>query len=445
MGRKKNLLLLALMLISFSLFSQGSVSDMLDKAEFFIQNQRFDEALSILKSAAAKDGKNATIFFKMATCHTATGNFKEAIDALNKATEINPKYYEAYEMLGNLHYQISNANKAVESFSKAYDTDPNEEHKLQYKLQILDILEKLNRQLLSYDHVVDAKKIAGESFEVFYFEALYFIEVSRYQEAIQNLEKVVAELKPEDGNEKYFFNLGVAYFNLAQYDKARENFKKADYNEYKQRIRQFTDEYYMSLAQTYFQVYEYDQAEQYLSIAMALNPTLSVGFELQKKLAAIKTDKSKIIQTQVNAISADKNPSTIRDKKVELANLYFQVGDYQEAMLMADALLKEDPRDIRFIYLKALCEYKLQHPAEAVEMLERVVKNPTLSQEVKAAFNFSLGIIYKESGDFVKSEEAFKNAFGGNFKAAVTNEFALLQALRLRKESGFENAVLPEE
>ncbi len=406
----------------------------LEKADFLLQNSRYDEALSMLDQAISIEPGNAEIYFKKANTFIGMMQFKKAVLTLEEAVKVNPEFYQAYEMLGNLYFQFKNARNAVANYDAAFQHDTNPEHKLLYKLQILDILDKLDRHRFSESHIQDAKAIIGDNFDLQFYEVLYLNEVEKYEESEKLMKELIKDVPPTRGNEMYFFELGKALHMQGKYKEAEAVLVNANRGEYRLRMKQFTPEYYFNLASAYFKAYEYELSEKYLDIALTLNPSYREAFDLQKILAAVKSDKERVIEAHEAAVNVEKDPLAKAEKLQELAILYYQAESYLEAISATDEYLKTNERDVKMIFFKAVCEGKLDMFNESADLLFKIAKNPKLPQEVSATFHFALGIIYKKSGEYEKAEKALKDAYVGVFKDAATHEFGQVTKLKQQEE-----------
>lgn len=431
--------------VHLTVFAQAS-NELLEKADFLLQNNRFDEAIVMLDQASKLDPSNSNINLKKANALIARLRYKEAVQALEEGVKNDPENSELYALLGNLYFQFRNAQRAVYNYDMAFKTDPSIERKLEYKLNILDILDKLNKNLYAYKHIQDAKLIMGDNFDLRFKEAEYYNARGEYQEAAKLMRELIKEVPAKAGNGMYFWQLGYALHQLGEYEASKEALINANEGEYKSKMYLFTPQYYYNLANAYFKIHDYKQAEHFLTKSLSLDPAFSQGFELQKRLAAVLADKSNIIKAQESAINAEKNATLKLDKQKELARLYFQNGEYQQAMMTIDQVLEVDPRDVTMIFLQALSENKLDQREEAHDLLGKIARNPKLPGDVRANLSFALATIYKNEEEFKRAEESLKDAYYGEFKDAVKYEFEQINMLKQLKElANMEEGTISDE
>ncbi|MDW7695170.1 tetratricopeptide repeat protein [Flammeovirgaceae bacterium SG7u.111] len=420
---KISLVLIFCFLLNSFAWAQSEAEDLADQATQLITNHRYEEAIVMLDQAIKKDPKYAKAYFKKANCYIGLSKFKNAIQEMERAVKVKPDYYEAYEVLGNLYAQFRNAPKSVKNYESAFANDNNVENRLKYKLQIVDILFTVQQHQQILAHIEDAKKLGINSFDLKFLEAQYFNYIGDYKTASDLLAKIINEVPEVEGNEKYFFELGYAYHKMGEYAKGEEYFKKADNGEYKVKIRQFTPEHYLEVAEVYFSVYEYGKSEDYLKLAQKINPTTDGALDLEAKLAAVKTSKTKLIEVaEKQLVQAEKDGNVQPDKYYELAVLFFQNEEYSDALEQCAKYNSISTRDYKAMFLQVACEYKLKQPESATEMLSRSVKNPKLTPEIKAKFNFLIGLSYESAGNYDQAEGFFRSAAKGPFRGAAAIE-----------------------
>lgn len=120
---KKLLILLALLNVSISIFSQGYYSDY-DKAVAFHEQQRYAEAIEVYTLVISNDSTDWLVWVNRAICYSALGDVNNAQNDIKKALSLNPEdpslnvaiadFYagEGQSKLAIYHYQNAIANHA---------------------------------------------------------------------------------------------------------------------------------------------------------------------------------------------------------------------------------------------------------------------------------------------------------------------------------------------
>ncbi len=430
-------------------FGQGPTKEeLMDKAEFLLNNSRYEEALGILDQALKVAPKDAFVHFRKAETLIGLGKFRESVGVLEKSVQLDPKYMEAYEMLGNLYSQYRKAPQAVKNYEQAYsiasaqaaaEADAEKKSKinsdrLRYKIEIINILFIVRRHKFAKPHIDQALELEPDNFDVKFMLVQYFNEMEQYAEALAVMEELIREVPEAEGNEKYFYELGVAYHMLEQYKKAQTEFEKIKYGPELSKIRQFQPEYYYSISMAYYTVYAFDACEKYLNIVIALKPDHKEALELRQKLAGVRVPKGKLIVALEEQLKVEKDPVKLAEKYNEMANLQYQSEMYSEAIAACDESLNLNEKQLDVVFLKAMCEYKMKQPDEAAAMLDKIVKNPQLNPGIKARFHFARGLIYKAGENLGAAESAFKSAYTGNYRAAARNELSQVFKMKMKGE-----------
>lgn len=113
----------------------------------YLTDQKYDQALGLLKDLTAQDPLNEMIWFVLGVTNEKLGKVAEQEAAYLKALEINPKYFDALFNLGATYY-----NQGVEKYKECDKIPP--------------------REAAKYDGcVIDANKIFAKS--IGYFETAY--------------------------------------------------------------------------------------------------------------------------------------------------------------------------------------------------------------------------------------------------------------------------------
>lgn len=434
--------------VGVSSLQAQSAEELMEKAEFLTNNSRYEEALGIIDQALKVSSKDAFIHYRKAETLIGLGRFREAIGSLEKSVQLNPKYMEAYEMLGNLYSQFRKAPQAVKNYEQAYsissaqsaaESDSEKKSKinsdrLRYKIEIINILFIVRRHKFAKPHIDRALELEPDNFDVKFMLVQYHNEMQEYEEALAIMEELIKEVPEAEGNEKYFYELGVAYHRLGQYKKAQAEFAKIKAGPELSRIRQFQPEFYYSVSMAYFTVYAFQECEKYLDITLALKADHKEALELKQKLAGVKVPKGPMIAAMDAQVKVEKDPVALAEKYKELADLHYQAESFQEAIAACNESLSINEKQLDVVFLKAMCEYRLKQPDDATAMLDKIVKNPSLKPGIKARFHFARGLIYKAGNNLNAAESAFKSAYTGPYRAAAMNELTLVFRQKMKGE-----------
>ncbi|MBD3285112.1 tetratricopeptide repeat protein [candidate division WOR-3 bacterium] len=76
--------------------------DLADKAQFYILNQKYSEALKILKKLTAEENAGPHIFYLYGLALEGSNSFEEAKNAFRRVIELDPEHKEARQHLDKL-------------------------------------------------------------------------------------------------------------------------------------------------------------------------------------------------------------------------------------------------------------------------------------------------------------------------------------------------------
>ncbi len=96
---------------------------LLNLTNFYLQNDKTQEALKYLDIAKEKDPENPSFYFAEGTLHERMGNPEKAIKAYKQAVELDPEFFNAYYNLGVLYY-----NKVVDMLKEADKIKDNKKY-----------------------------------------------------------------------------------------------------------------------------------------------------------------------------------------------------------------------------------------------------------------------------------------------------------------------------
>lgn len=186
------------------------------------KQNRSDEAVAALKrSLAVKDSAEAHYY--LGELYDQSNREAEAINEYKNATRINPRYFEAWFDLGAAYYNRARYDEAIEAYMQAIGIKNNSADTYEnlgdvYRQQknyanaegrynqAIDLVEKSDKKAIEPKAVADLYSKTG------------FVQgrLRKWEGAIVNLQKAINISQDAVDNT----NLGWAYYNLAQYNKA---------------------------------------------------------------------------------------------------------------------------------------------------------------------------------------------------------------------------------
>lgn len=121
---------------------------------YYLKNQKFDEAEDNLLLAIEKEPDNKSLHFSLGVVYDNLGNKEKAVDAYESALEIDPEYFDANYNLGALYF-----NQGVEMNNAANDIKDNKKYEAA-RAEAKKIFEK-SLPYLEKSHQLDANDVGA--------------------------------------------------------------------------------------------------------------------------------------------------------------------------------------------------------------------------------------------------------------------------------------------
>ncbi len=422
------------LLIVFSFSSQfvfGQDGDGLGffvKAEQLRQANQFRAAIDEYNNAIRDNPTNYKFEFQKGKCYINLRDEDNAIAAFERTVELKEDYVHAYTRLAWLYQRKERFDDAIEAFNKAFKHEPNAGDKIEYKSAIIKILYKLGRFEEAGPHIADAKAVSPDNLSVLFYEAKFNNMKGNYEQAKQSMLRATAALTTSQPNEvaRYYYELGYAYYELEDFGKAFEAFAKADFGPFKNKIAEKTPQYKLATAKCYYAVYENEVCTEIIEFCLKMKQNFAPAYELKLKLAERNTPKKMIIEHTQDLIASETVPARKAAKYAELAELFINNSEYDKALEASDEALNIQPTNYKVSYFKVIAMYKKGMYDAAIAELKSLLTYQGLDFETKAQLNFTLGLIYKSSGDLKQAIKAYKASIYGNFKYAAKEELKMI-------------------
>lgn len=221
----------------------------------YAQGRRFEEAVKYFKIASINNPQNSIFLCNLATALNDLGKTDEAVEAFEKAKQLNPESAEVYYNLGNAYQKLNAHEKSIECYQRTIEINPNwfeaylncgnsldalgrPEEALSYYEKILtinpyyaaahvnkgNVLMKLNRSEEAVKSYNIANQLGVNNVESYLISAEAMLRRGEYKKAIELCNNGV-RINPYDP--RFYFHLGMNYFNIRDLNKAVEGFKKA--------------------------------------------------------------------------------------------------------------------------------------------------------------------------------------------------------------------------
>lgn len=105
--------------VLLALLALPSYAQTLDEARQAYDQERYEEALTMLETIVKADRKNADAFLLLGQAALRLDNLEKAAWALEKAVSLDKEFLGAYVQLGFLYEKMKHPGKAAKAWQKA--------------------------------------------------------------------------------------------------------------------------------------------------------------------------------------------------------------------------------------------------------------------------------------------------------------------------------------
>lgn len=281
--------------------------------------KNYDQAIVIMKNLLARNPKSITMAQKLANLYIETRQLRQAKDLYDSVLLKGPVSSETLYQYAILSTQLFETGTAEKIFKKVIKMEP--ENAAAHK--DLGVI-YLNQRLFDYadEEFNTALKLAPDDFDIVFEYANYLYALSKYQEADEYYKKAL------DINDDVVAKSlsAINKIELNQLDEAEELIESALHD-------QPDHEYIQFLAgRIYYSLKKFEEAKIYFIKSLEQNPD--------------------------------------KETKNLLALTYYELGEYEKAINIFDALLTDNPKNISLLLNKAKSQEGLKDYDNALDTLD---------------------------------------------------------------------------
>lgn len=410
--------------------TKGEGLDAWVKAEKLKSEKKYDLAITEYNKALKAEPENYNYHYSKGNCLLIKGDTAGAVQSFEKTVAIKNDYVKPYDDMAKIFEKQKSFDKAIENYEKCITYDADTKKQFSYKIEIIRILNKAKKYEDVGKYVSRAKVLYANNLDLLKLEARNNNILQRYDSVIFYMQQAIklVQGRPAAEQAPFYYEIGHAYYNMGQYDKANPMLEKGNFGPFRPKVYKMTAAYQTDLAVAYADVYEYSEAEKFLEKALKIDAKYKQAINLQKEISGYKIDQSTLIRKLEDSAKVEKNPKKKADEYCRLCNMQFTSLQYDGAMLAAEECLKMNPRNMKVIFLKSVSSFKSGNTDEAIGSLDRFSRSPQLSPEFLSKCYLMLGFMYKQSKDLKTAESFFRNRkIGGVYRQAAMLEWKKLK------------------
>ncbi|MFC1528854.1 tetratricopeptide repeat protein [Candidatus Latescibacterota bacterium] len=239
--------------------------------------KKYDEAIRSYRKALSINPDYSQAYYNLGNTFSGLGKNEEAIASYREAIRVKPNYPEAYCNLGNSLSSLGRFDEAIVQFQNALKIDP-EHTKTYFNLgNTLSSLGRLDEAVVEYRNALRTNPNYAEAY---YNMGNAYYRLGNIDEAISAYRSA---LRANPNYSRVYNNLGNALFYQEKVEEAIQEYQKL------LRLTPRDIEVYNNLGLAFSQLERYDKAEEYLKIAIKINPDirthhiLGIVFKQQEK------------------------------------------------------------------------------------------------------------------------------------------------------------------
>ncbi|HVN79972.1 MAG TPA: tetratricopeptide repeat protein [Terriglobia bacterium] len=389
-------------------------SPLLTLSSLYRYDGQTDKAISTLNKYLGMVPSSEAALGSLAQIYSDQGNYKEAINVFKKALEVNPDSPRILEELAYTYEQSKDYKNAIETYRKALNADEDS----------LDLRRGLAQALLEDGEDQSAEKEYLKILEADPDEGIAYLRLGQiyrkrldFDKALENFNKANSILV---NSLEVPFYIATLYEELGKFEKAQERFQhllklsaKQDHNysasEAQNRAVFLTHAGYVAQ-----QLGSYTEAINYFNELRTLSPDNELkadGYIIDTYRTSRQMDKAlATAEASLNEHSGD------ADMRVLYDDLLAESGKSDQAIKDLEGLLKNNDEDFKIYY--ALIQ--IYQRDKKFEEAEKVAFKAEKDFKSKESFYFTLGSLYERQKEYDKAEETFKKVLALNPKHAPT-------------------------
>ncbi len=400
--------------VALYLYNQGFLN-YLSKAEFETL-LNFYEDLSEVPNM-----RNPDIWAILGICYRFLKLYSLSENAFKKALNDSPGSRAILINLVELYYSEKNFRKVRTIYNRILKNNPNDFYILEKLAYVYLFKENLYiPSIILYEYILLSQP---ENLGVILHLAIAYSYLGKHTKSIEINSKLL-EINPK--NDCCWVNLGRNYFELGDFNKAKQAFLTAiEYNDSNYRARANLICYFISQK-------NYEKASSLFKFSSFKHPEFVKKFKrwdvfvLDCLICLKKFREAQRLFNENFKFTLDSKLATFYDGKI-----HFYMESYEIAEEDFDFLLSEDPKFVEVLYYKACIKAKRNEIVELLELLKEIDK---------LDYTFTNDFSFDECFKNVRNEDAFINFFNKKFsneKIVIIDDYGKLKLFKLNLQNDF--------
>ncbi len=424
--------------------------------------QYADEAITEYQRALESCVNSAEIYYKIAMAFYYKRELDKAINYFKLALEHNTRLSEAHFMIAEIFMKKGDFLEALESAQNAVKIAPFSSSRAYFLIYCIQSISKKTKWYKKYNNLILSfitlpfdkyalkevlRKVSYLKFLPIMIKSSLMIFFNGFNQQV--LDIYIKTIEQAPGCVDLYINLGRIYYELKRYEDAICEYKMAIWLDslnirayyylcqLYEEIRDFENaihtckklielqpnaaDFYCRMAQYLYLMGDVEEAVNYYQTAITINPNPKWTSVVSQTLGFIFQENIKNLDAAISAYqnAYNLNPEDI-DIYLNLGNVYFEKGSYDNALIIYKKALESSPNNARLHCNLGYLYWGKGNIEEAIKEYEKAIK---YDNTYDIAYN-NLGVIYLDDLGMVKKAiELFENAkkYNPNYALAHYN------------------------
>ncbi len=349
-------------------------------------------------------------------------NYDEAISAYNTIIEKFSKQDDAKDNVEKAHFGLAwtylkqgNIDQSIASFQNIMDSTENKVVKVSALTQIADAYQdggRLDKALDVYDRILRDYPDSLYADYVQFRQGIALLKMDKIEPAILSLKSLKANFPQSQYLKDADYYLGLAYFKKGDWNAARDQI--GDFLLNVPKTDDLQSQAHYVLASTFFNLKEYDKARQTFETIIKKFPDQDAMVRdseigIAKCLYSAGNLKEALERFNLLATKYDQT-ETGEDALLWLSDYYLEASDFTNAVSYYEKLMEKYPKSSRINLFRFQLGQAYQGKGELDKALNqfKVIEDPT-DKELNAKAKLAIADIFSQGVDPEKALSTYEN------------------------------------
>lgn len=357
----------------------------------FLTNEP-DKALGYFQKFVTLNEDDATVRYYLGSIYTLNNEYEKAIEEFKKVISLREEYLDAYRSLAMIYMANQNNNAAIEVLKVALSFDDSDAQ----TIKLLATAYLNNKENESSEELLKNAVAKGiENTDIHNMLGSSYVIKEEHQKALQHFEKAL-----EFNDEDYTATISCAllYGIMLDFEKALEYHKKA--------LDIFPQNYELQInAAIDWYVNGYlNESKQLMEEILLIEPNEVRAIYQIALIYYEMYDYEKALDKLYVAEKIATKPDVIN---LKIAEVYADIGRYEEAFEIMEQLIRKNPTEADYYYKYAIISTKAKDSINAEKYFKKVISLKGDDANARK----DLGVLYLSINQMDYAKEEFKKAY----------------------------------